>query len=289
MGDKVADLGKNPDKTDHKNNSADNRSASGDNVTTETSSVPPDSQNPQPPNHRNKYYRQCRERRENWKLGVEVATLLAIIVYAAIAALQWCALRAANSQSSKIFEATERPWIGLAGTEVLKAPSDTSLQILIDYENSGRSPAFQVWLKAFTLSPLDSAQEEQVNRDCAGKPNDAEVGALLLPGAHRQPTIYSEPLQSGTIEYIRERLGLKPTPTPPINLHPQGIILLGCIDYMWGNDCYRTRFCQQYVARPAPQRPFGFFDYCNFSNDTTENKNCKRASETAGGHAISPR
>jgi hypothetical protein len=216
---------------------------------------------------------------ERGKLLLEAFTLGAVVFYGIVAYRQWCAMTAANQQNMTTFQTTERPWVGLANTEVLGYPSDTNIKVMVDFENGGRSPASQVWFRDFTITPLDSARYKQVAEECRGKPTDAGVGTLLLPGLHHHLTIYSDPLQPGTIEYIRERLGQRPKPSPSVDLHPEGIIFIGCIDYMWGDNCYRTRLCQQYKATPSPEGAFGIygvFGYCNFSNDTAENPNCKR-------------
>jgi hypothetical protein len=174
------------------------------------------------------------------------------------------------------FRDTERPWVGLVNTEVDGYPTDTNISVTLTLQNTGRSPAQQMWLRAFALTPLDSANYAQTGKWCEGKPTDAGVGSLVLPGQRRELQIFSDRLQPGTIEYIREQLAEKPKPQTPVNLHPEGIILSGCIDYMWHNRCYRTRFCQQYMAVSKPARPFGDFGYCNFNNDDDENAECKR-------------
>jgi hypothetical protein len=195
-------------------------------------------------------------------------------------------VRAANRQAAAAatqaqiaqqeYEASERPWVGLAGTEVLEAPTDTSLKVRIVYTNAGHSPASQVWFRGLAITPLDSDSQKRVEQWCEGRPTDAGVGSLLLPGQSHQADQYTEPLKAGTIGYIREQLGLRPKPSTPVDLHPEGVIMLGCIDYMWRDTCYRTRFCEQYNPVPSRERPFGFFGYCNFDNDTKENPHCKR-------------
>jgi hypothetical protein len=174
------------------------------------------------------------------------------------------------------FRDTERPWVGLVDTEVDSYPTDSNIAVTVTFENTGKSPAEEEWLRAFTLAPLDSLSDKQTTETCHEKPTDAGVGSVLLPGQSRQVPIFSETLESGTVEWIREQLGQKPKPEHPVDLHPQGIILTGCIDYMWNNRCYRTRFCQQYSAVVKPQRPFGVFTCCNFDNDPDENGNCKQ-------------
>ena len=177
--------------------------------------------------------------------------------------------------SERQYRETERPWVGMVETRIEK-PKETNIQVTLGYVNTGRSPAEQVWFRDFALTPLNSANYQRAMRSCEGKPTDAGVGALLLPGSKREVTIPSDRLQPNTIEYILEQTAQKPKPTVPANLHPEGIILVGCIDYMWNNRCYRTRFCEQFYAIPRPMQPFGIFGYCNFSNDTDENDDCNK-------------
>lgn len=134
-------------------------------------------------------------------------------------------------------------------------------------------------------APVGSDEATRVLKACKGKPADAEVEIFLLPGLRHEVTAFTSKLKPITIEDIREQLPLRPKPTPipilpnavggPEPERPEGIILVGCLDYMWGDDCYRTRFCQQYKSTPLIGHPCGFFGYCNFSNDTDEQPNCK--------------
>ncbi len=244
-----------------------------------------ESNRPPPHNHpRRKQHYQCWYLLSQY-LIVAVAVVGTIVAICSLKSLNR-SVKAANRQAAAAayqaqitqqeYEASERPWVGLTGTEVLAAPTDTSLKVRISYANAGHSPANQVWFRGLAITPFDSSSRQRVEQWCREKPTDAGVGALLLPGQSHQADLYTEPLKAGTVEYIREQLGLKLKPTTPVDLHPEGIIMLGCIDYMWRDSCYRTRFCQQYNAVPSRERPFGFFGYCNFDNDTTQNPHCRR-------------
>jgi len=81
--------------------------------------------------------------------------------------------------------------------------------------------------------------------------------ALLLPGVHRQVLLNSMPLEPSTIEYIRQQLGCGPR--IKLDRSPEGVFLVGCIDYMWGNDCYRTRFVGNILPQLNQKEPFGSF------------------------------
>jgi len=177
--------------------------------------------------------------------------------------------------SERQYRETERPWVGVAGTEPERV-NETSMNIVANFTfaNGGKSPAAQVWLRDFALTPLDSTSYLRAMKSCEGKPTNAGVGALLLPGSKREIAIPSDRLQPDTVEYILEQTAQKGKPTIPLNLHPEGIIFIGCLDYMWDNRCYRTRFCEQYVATAKPTQPYGYFGYCNFSNDADENDDC---------------
>ena len=110
MKDDARDPRKNPDKPANEKDSSETSSASSGDVAVDASGSPPTSQNPQPPNARNKPHHQCRERRENWELGIEIATFVAVVIYAAIAAFQWCATLAANRNSTNALHVTERAY-----------------------------------------------------------------------------------------------------------------------------------------------------------------------------------
>jgi hypothetical protein len=84
------------------------------------------------------------------------------------------------------------------------------------------------------------------------------------------------PLKAETIEYVREQLGLRPKPSKPTNLHPEGVMMVGCIDYIWRDTCYRTRFSSVYYPTPMKEYPFGFFGLWDYGkNDAVETQHCK--------------
>jgi hypothetical protein len=204
------------------------------------------------------------------KAWVELLTVLFVGCYS-------CLTYRLVSNTKAQFETSERPWVGLVETTVSGYPTETSIPVTITFENGGKSPASQVWFRNLTIAPVDSAAYERALSQCAEKPASAGVGTLLLPGLHRETTRYSDPLKPTTIEYIREQLAQKPKPAKPVDLHPEGIALVGCIDYMRGEvRCYRTRFCEQYAPEPGSNHPYGFFFYCNFSNTADENTDCRR-------------
>jgi hypothetical protein len=204
------------------------------------------------------------------KSWVELLTLLFVGCYS-------CLTYQLVSNTRAQFESSERPWVGITGTTIDGYPTDTNIAVTIEFENGGKSPASRMWFREVAIAPLDSPAYERALKECEGKPADAGVGTILLPGLHQQTTRYSERLKPGTIEYIREQLAQKPKSTTPVDFHPEGIALLGCIDYTWDNGhCYRTRFCQQYAAEPGASHPYGFFFYCNYDNTTDENTDCQR-------------
>jgi hypothetical protein len=187
-------------------------------------------------------------------------------------------VKAANQQSiisRQQFELSERPWIGLLHTDILDYPKDNRLNVAISYNNTGHSPAEQVWLRAIAFAPLGSKQYVKAEEWCADKPTYSGVGLLVMPGQEYHTEISSESLAPNTLTYILESLKNTPTSQRTPNLHPEGVILIGCLDYRWNQHCYRTRFCAQYNAKATDHRPFGELAYCNFSNNTDENPDCE--------------
>jgi hypothetical protein len=174
------------------------------------------------------------------------------------------------------FEASERPWVSISRTEASgKISADNRISARFEITNSGKSPASHVW---FIRNELTVSNGKILNAwfDCKGKPIDSGVGILLVPNApHEVMPIFSEPLDSDTVEYIREGLGQVPKPAKLPNRHPQQITFIGCINYVWADRCHNTRFCEEYQPTASPSHPNGYFSYCNFNNDTDEDEHCQ--------------
>ena len=146
---------------------------------------------------------------------------------------------------------SQRPWVGLKSIHVSDYKNNR-LRVEVAYTNTGHSPAEPLWFRAFAFTPLDSPQQQQAKDWCEGQPTYSGVGVFLMPGQEGQTQWWSDQLQPDTIKYIRERLSSVPEAQRTAGLHPEGIIMIGCIDCRWNRRCYRTRFSTQYNANPKP-------------------------------------
>jgi hypothetical protein len=173
------------------------------------------------------------------------------------------------------YEASERPWVTISKTQADGLTDDHRMKMRFELINSGASPASHVFFKNQTFGTTDPLNMLAV-AECKAKPVDAGVGILLVPNAPRavQP-IFSNEIDTDTVQYIREQLGQVPKPRRPVNHQPHALVFVGCIYYVWADRCYNTRFCEQYQPVSSPEFPNGYFSYCNFNNDTDEDEHCQ--------------
>jgi hypothetical protein len=109
---------------------------------------------------------ECNEdrRRETHKVWLERGTLLAVVIYAGIAAWQGCLFRAANRISHDALYAQQRPWVGLdpanGGLQITPVSINAGLKAAVSYipatKNFGNYPAERVMTFA-QLVLLDSS------------------------------------------------------------------------------------------------------------------------------------
>lgn len=96
------------------------------------------------------------KRREWWKIGIEAATLVAVVTYAFIAAIQAMQMRKATEASQKSatsatraidlaerqFRLDQRAWLTIQKITLLREPGATdNLTVLVSLINTGKTPA----------------------------------------------------------------------------------------------------------------------------------------------------
>jgi hypothetical protein len=193
------------------------------------------------------YETQTRETdsRERTKIRLECLTLLAVVVYAAVAILQWCEMRETNGLTQEALVLSTRPYVHVS--------SDPSTKRIYLY-NFGRSPVRTYERGAIAYSPTH----------LAGGPNALQElpSQLLFPGARdeRGTESYGQwvPLQ-----------GPQLSPADRVNMETgNGFVYIKAeVDYQ----LYLTRICTEYALKAGSQLADGMpcsDPYSNCADET---------------------
>jgi len=204
------------------------------------------------------------DRRECIKIGLEIATVAGVFIYAGLTLWQGCTLkdtlyqtRIQASAAASSFRLSERAWVGFTSDSTVLMPSTipggTRLKdVEIHYMNAGKSPAthVKVLLRLRVGDPIPTNQGElkvhgPILPECADDSKPLQIhepGFLLLPNVPRQGVTYPED------DIINEE--------GDIMRNAKGLYLIGCIDYCdeFGVR-HRTRLCR-YFSRQTPGRTF---------------------------------
>lgn len=204
---------------------------------------------PTPSNHVHTDH-ECNYRLEYAKYVVEVGTLFGLIVYVIINGRILGAMNAANHQSLKIFQATERPWISIQPSIVgplVFIPSDgVQIQLRFCLHNWGQSPATHVDIVGSLTTPdalafLGALSNER--QMCEGMRNNRKVavetrmlGNTIFPADESNST--ETWMMTG--DQIVKALKLKGFPGKTIKVvFPE---IIGCVLYQFGETPYMTEF-----------------------------------------------
>jgi len=135
------------------------------------------------------------------RTSIEIATLLFVIVGALWIAVETSEMReanelarSANKISADSMKGSQRPWVGVSKVETIGAPiaSTSNMQWTanVTYENSGQSPATNVWTcwhqEVFKM-------EETPTLDFTCEPKDLAALSTLFPHASNFHTFLYTP------------------------------------------------------------------------------------------------
>jgi hypothetical protein len=105
-----------------------------------------------------------REQRETWRFRLEIAGAIILFAYTTLAGVQSCEIRNANQISMDIFNAGNRPYLGLSNIDVVHVGTDSSGK-----EVSGPHPTkdtsrmdFRVNVKNFGTVPARNCKMESI-------------------------------------------------------------------------------------------------------------------------------
>jgi hypothetical protein len=199
-----------------------------------------------------------------WSLFVQWGTLIAVVIYATIAALQWHEFQKANKISFASLEAQTRPWIGIVGSvDIGNDPQYTSsLKMkLMNYGSSAGIVATPVF--GYTFGGRNGRWFDQ-HKIC----EQAEHPLHERDSAKTVDTVF--PGKDGALD--------KSVPTKEFiagSLQESKLVLVGCIAYMSQTGAiYYTRVGYFPVrGQPTPNQKTLFAPVVGWTNFYTDTKN----------------
>ncbi len=220
-----------------------------------------------------------KNRIEWWKLGVEAATLVAIVIYTIIAYRQWTAMRIATEAATKSADvaqktlvATQRPWVSVRlslGGEVKFDQRGVSTPIVLRMKNVGNSPAIGIWIDAEPVLSF-GMEGEVINKQRSilanlrktHQPGAPGYGHMLFPGEDFVDNI-SFQISREKIKEYQTRMAKsyghdfgKPPPSDLNSVFPILPDIVGCVFYEFSFDesVHKTGFIAE-LYRTDPLHP----------------------------------
>jgi hypothetical protein len=184
-------------------------------------------------------------RRERWKLRIEVATLIAIAVYAFMAYRQWDAMRdaaVATKKSAEIAEktllATQRPWVYVRmeiKSDLTFTGTGSKIDILYSIINVGHSPAVDVHLSIKMFPSIAFGRQREIEESVCSKENWVPSLQNILGGSVLFPN------EEHTVIFPTQEDISGVNKTAGIVLFPE---IIGCVTYRFagGEPIHTTRF-----------------------------------------------